>query len=362
MPTYTINGDSIMNIEEFYKFAKGFLFVPREEKSFSLHVESLLRGYLEAFMDIYDECFKDSSTSKTDLKGKIEDVSLSIVECLNLYSHAKLDECISKMRELLNRDMFCSYTVKTGSKWYRSRMVSGKERVFKANEMFHVPFEFVRNIGNNRFSISGYPCLYLSNTIWACWEEMKEPGMEDFCTSLLKPTREIELLDLRLPNVAYNQEIEKVLCSLPLIIACSKEVEYPDAPFKPEYAIPQIVMLALVNHPRFQGCSFTSTKKIDNFKWPDDLLTNIAMPVKCVSETGLCPKLSDYFHITDSINYKYEVLKCEIASIRRARKADIGEIFGGPHIEETIYEDYEGSIFGQLENILKEDYEPKRIK
>lgn len=351
-----------MNIEEFYKLARGFLLEPKEEKNFASHLQTLLGGYLEAFMDIDDSCFKAGSIDKADLKGRIQEVSQGIVDCLDLYSRAKLGECISKMRDILDLDVFCTYVLDTESVWYRSRMVDGRERVLKAKDMFHVPFEQVRKIGNNRFSISGYPCLYLSNTIWACWEEMKEPGMEDFCTSLLKPTREIELLDLRLPGIAYNQEAEKVLCSLPLIIACSIEVEYPDDPFKPEYAIPQIVMLALVNHPRFQGCSFTSTKKIDKFDWPDDLLTNIAMPVRCVNEAGLCPKLSEYFRITDSINYKYEVLKCKIASIRRARKADIDAIFGGPHVEETIYEDYDGSIFGQMEKILKEDYEPKRIE
>ena len=81
-------------------------------------------------------------------------------------------------------------------------------------------------------------------------------------------------------------------------------------------------MLALVNHEKYQGCSFTSTKKIDNFDWPDDLLCNIAMPVKCVNETGLCPKLTDSFLISDSINYKYEVLKCNIAPVRTVSEAD----------------------------------------
>lgn len=350
-----------MNINEFYKLVKGFLLEPREEENYSSHLKASFGGYLEAVMDIDNACFKDGSDGKINLKETIDKVCQRIIECIDLYSHAKIDECISKMREMLNLNMFCTYVLDSESVWYRSRMVSGRERVLKANKMFHVPFELVRKIGNNRFSISGYPCLYLSNTIWACWEEMKEPSMEDFCTSLLKPTREIELLDLRLPNGAYYQEVEKVLCSLPLIIACSIEVEYPDDPFKPEYVIPQIVMLALVNHERFQGCSFTSTKKIDNFDWPDDLLTNVAMPVKCVNEKGLCPKLVDSFLVSDSINYKYEVLKCNIASVRCSSNADIMEIFGGPHVEETIYEDYEGSIFGQMEKILKEDYEVKRI-
>ena len=242
-------------------------------------------------------------------------------------------------------------------------MVEGRKRVLKAQEMFHVPFELMRKIGNNRFSISGYPCLYLSNTIWACWEEMKEPAMEDFCTSLVKPTKDIELLDLRFPNTQYDQTVESVLYSLPLIIACSVEVEYPDDPFKPEYIIPQIVMMALVNHEKYQGCTFTSTKRIDNFDWPDDLLCNIAMPVKCVNKTGLCPKLTDCFLVSDSFNYKYEVLKCNIASVRIVREADFNEIFNdGPHIEPTSYEDYEGSVFGQMEKILKEEYKPYRIE
>lgn len=242
-------------------------------------------------------------------------------------------------------------------------MVEGRKRVLEAKEMFHVPFELVRKIGNNRFSISGYPCLYLSNTIWACWEEMKEPAMEDFCTSLVKPTKDIELLDLRFPNTAYNQFVENVLYTLPLIIACSVEVEYPEDPFKPEYIIPQIVMLALVNHEKYQGCSFTSTKKIDNFDWPDDLLCNIAMPVKGVNVKGLCPALVDSFLISDSVNYKYEVLKCNIVPVRYTSEADLKEILNeGPHVESTPYEDYEGSIFGQLEEILKEDYEPYRIE
>ena len=351
-----------MNIEEFYKLAKGFLWEPREGKDYSSYLKLLLGGYLEAITDIDDACFKEGSVGKSGLKSKIEEVCQRIIECLDLYSHARLDECISKMRDMLNLYMFCTYVLDSGSVWYRSRMVSGNERVLSAKNMFHVPFELVRKIGNNRFSISGYPCLYLSNTIWACWEEMKEPGMEDFCTSLLKPTREIALLDLRLPNVVYHQEVEKVLCSLPLIIACSIEVEYPDDPFKPEYVIPQIVMLALVNHEKYQGCSFTSTKKIDNFDWPDDLLTNVAMPVKCVNETGLCPKLTESFLISNSINYKYEVLKCKISPTRITGDSKLEALFLGPHVCSDIYKDYEGSIFGQMEKILKENYKPYMIK
>lgn len=355
--------NGVMRLNEFFKLIKDILQIEREEENFTSHLNILFGAYMESYRDLDDSYFKEGAEGKAALMNEIEEVCEEIEGCLDLYSRANLGACIEKMREIISHDSFCTYCAKESSFWYRSRMVEDRKRVLKAKEMFHVPFELVRKIGNNRFSISGYPCLYLSNTIWACWEEMKEPAMEDFCTSLVKPTKEIELLDLRFPNtVNKNQTIERVLYSLPLIIACSVEVEYPDDPYKPEYVLPQIVMLALVNHGKYQGCSFTSTKKIDNFDWPDDLLCNIAMPVKCVNEKGLCPKLTDSFLISDSINYKYEVLKCNIAPVRVASSANIEEIFGGPHVEPTPYEDYEGSIFGQMEKILKEKYEPYKIE
>lgn len=159
------------------------------------------------------------------------------------------------------------------------------------------------------------------------------------------------------PNGNHEHMLEDVLFSLPLIIACSIEVECPDEPFKPEYVIPQIVMLALVNHERFQGCSFTSTKKISGFEWTDDLLCNIAIPVRSISEKGFCPKLTECFIVSDSISYKYEVLKCKIAPVRDINNAVIDEILViGRKKELTAHEDYEGSIFGQLEQLLVDSY------
>lgn len=208
-----------MSLDEYYKTIKDILQIEREESNFPSHLKKLLGAYLESYNDLDDSYFKEGADGKTALMKEIQKVCDGIEACFDLYLHANLGACIEKMREIISHDSFCAYIVKEGDSWYRSRMVEGRNRVLKAKEMFHVPFELVRKIGNNRFSISGYPCLYLSNTIWACWEEMKEPAMEDFCISLVKPTKDIELLDLRFPNMKYNQTVESVLCSLPLIIA-----------------------------------------------------------------------------------------------------------------------------------------------
>ena len=201
-----------MDLKEFYKLIKDILQIDREEENFQSHLETLFGATLESCRVIDNDYFKDGADGKAVLLEEIKKVCDGIMECLDLYSRANLVYCINRMRELLCHESFCAYRVKEDSLWYRSRMVEGRKRVLKAKDMFHVPFEIVRKVGNNRFSISGYPCLYLSNSIWACWEELKEPAMDDFCTSLVKPTTEIELLDLRFPNTEYKQNLESAFC------------------------------------------------------------------------------------------------------------------------------------------------------
>lgn len=343
-----------MTYQKLFKLTRGFLSLERENKSYRTFLSDLLGGYEEAVHDLEVDS-ESLGISFDTLCEQIHRLCLSILECIDMYSHAQVDGSIQLMKDILNDESFRIYQVEEGSNWYRSRLVCGKERVYKANQMFHVPFEMVRKIGNARYSISGYPCLYLSNTVWGCWEELGEPALEDFCTSLLKPKRKIELLDLRLPSISEKADLAKILYTLPLVIACSIEVQYTEDPFKPEYVIPQIVMLALVENPRFMGCIFTSSKTTPNFEWPDDLLWNIAMPVLFVSDKGLCSKLSIFFEATDAVNYKYEIIKCNVASNRYSSEKDIDEIYGVPHIGETVYENYQGSIFGQLENVLSSE-------
>lgn len=110
----------MMNVEQFYKLIKDILQIEREGNCFSVHLKTLLGAYLEAYKDIDDSCFMDGAEGKSALRAKIEDVCDMIIECLDLYSHAKLNDCIEKMREILSHESFCAYRVGRGSIWYRS--------------------------------------------------------------------------------------------------------------------------------------------------------------------------------------------------------------------------------------------------
>ena len=55
------------------------------------------------------------------------------------------------------------------------------------------------------------------------------------------------------------------------------------------------------------------------------------------------------------------MLKCNISPTRIAGDSDIEALFIGPHVCSNIYDDYKGSIFGQMEKVLNDKYVPYTI-
>ena len=156
-----------------------------------------------------------------------------------------------------------------------------------------------------------------------------------------------------------TQDIGNLLRTYPLIISCSIKVLKPQEPFKAEYIIPQLLMLAIKQTKEFEGCAYTSTQSNDYFGWETFLLTNIAIPVKEVKEEGLCSTLCSYFKVTDSDKEEYLRLKGEV-----------GNNEGKPPIyhEETecleflgLEEGYKASPFYFVEKKLKQK-EAKQLK
>ena len=52
------------------------------------------------------------------------------------------------------------------------RMRISKETLSK-EKMFHVPFNMREKVSSARFSIPGFPCLYLGTSLEVCWNEIK---------------------------------------------------------------------------------------------------------------------------------------------------------------------------------------------
>lgn len=153
------------------------------------------------------------------------------------------------------------------------RMRISKEPLSK-EEMFHIPLNMRQCVATQRFSIPGYPCLYLGTSLEVCWDEIRDEIKDKAiyaCRFRKKEDKTLVLLNLMIPDEFTGKEDSySHLCFLltfPFYLACLIQTKYPKEPFKPEYVIPRL-LLQYVNGAyrdcsvRFDGIVYSSTKSI----------------------------------------------------------------------------------------------------
>jgi len=170
--------------------------------------------------------------------------------------------------------------------YYRARV--GTNIQFEKKEMSHIPFEKREYVTTQRFSVPGLPCLYLSNSIYVCWEELRRPDINKMQVSRMNlENHRLSFLDLSLtPSylVAMLEALTKgdileefkqtheqalndhdfltlnYLMKWPLVAACSIKVRKQDASFKPEYIFPQFLLQWVTNNKRIDGIKYFSVE------------------------------------------------------------------------------------------------------
>lgn len=228
---------------------------------------------------------------------------------------------------------------------YRMRPTE-KYELFDEKGMSHIPFNLAHNTSNERYSICGLPSLYLASSAYGCWIEMNCPRIETVNIALFIPDEDIEFLDLCYPdeNESYN---DKYLILLPIIVACDMPVKYPNANYKYEYTIPQLILECLVkyrneNKPgKVLGIRYVSVKRKTmnleyNYQHFKRLYYNYVFPPVAIEDAGQCRLIKEKFRyekVTTCFNMQNIDLKLPLQFRYKDR--------------------YEQSIFFQLENHLK---------
>lgn len=173
--------------------------------------------------------------------------------------------------------------------YYRVR--NSRSPLSNPQELFHVPFEKRSIISPNRFSIAGFPCLYISNSLDCCIEEVDVKEGEEMYASVFVPTKALKVLDLRFWRNVEIGEINKYFLLLPLLISCSYEAKISGY-YVPEYNIPQLMMHYILKSKykeNIDGIAYSSTK-IQNTE-----VENYVFPVKNIKLKGLCDRLMSNF-------------------------------------------------------------------
>lgn len=233
----------------------------------------------------------------------ISDNIIKIFECYENSDYKSAQELMDEIMTQLEKEIFVG-TIDDRIEYYHNgerhlmrgfRITSGY-RFFRvrasdyefpniqenADELFHIPLSKRAYSNNERFSLAGFPSLYLSTMLPLAWQECGYPQKYYYSEYKYKysidketeerlPENELKFLMIYSPDeivnwglsVKYNNfdlwldVIMRYLKTYPLILACSFVNQSGKVPYKQEYIIPQMLMQWVQrNNFKIQGIEY----------------------------------------------------------------------------------------------------------
>lgn len=221
-----------------------------------------------------------------------------------------------------------------GEHFFRIRAVDERNQAIESNpdELFHIPMAKRAYSSNERFSLAGFPCLYLSTMLPLAWQECNYPKKYYYSeyqylwdvdqNGKINVDKEVKLLALYSPielktwgyTVKYNhfeiwnEVVGRYLKMYPLILACSFINQSGNTPYKQEYIIPQMLMQWVKrNSDVVKGIEYFSCVDMafDNSKW---CANNIVLPAFAPYENGVSQLLKEKFTWTKPKFYEIPII------------------------------------------------------
>jgi hypothetical protein len=181
-------------------------------------------------------------------------------------------------------------------------------------DIFHVPFELRHRVTSQRYSISGWPSLYLGASLMVCWEEMGRPAFHKLSVACFDAKKNRAVLDFGYrPSVAAalhepDDEHETrfftpaymtsfIIC-WPLLAACSISAHHRGSPFVEEYIVPQQLLQWLRDEAfNIDGIRYFSMR-VGQAVGAERLAINYVFPVRTDARNGHCKELKRRFTFT----------------------------------------------------------------
>lgn len=218
-------------------------------------------------------------------------------------------------------------------------------RQYERNEIFHTPFNMRTKINTSRYSIAGYPCLYLSTDLKLCCEETKKQSINQITIAskfnivgnyLDNNNTDIDVIELGIKpkhfvsnknnqNISTGIDLSDIelmsnyLYWYPIIAASSVIRVNKEDPFSSEYIIPQLLMQWI----RLKACK-ERLYGIRYFSCASDRASeagyNYVFPAYCSSniKSNYCRMLSKAFKLTKPVMlHNYESISdCQLFLVK----------------------------------------------
>ena len=316
------------------------------------------------------EIVKISNSLNQESLSFIEELCNTIIEIIQYYYEGRRWLAFEKFTIVMNGkeesdglfDRLGKIIIMKDDYLYRGRPKEN-DKVYDRLDMLHIPLDKRGLVKTQRFSCPGFPCLYLGNSIYCCWEELKRKPLESLMFSAFRARRQFSLFDLRIPDLENYQvdKIDQTLKRVPLILACSIAVKCPDDVFKPEYINPQFITDTIIlrnkailkdesiinSDNNIWGVIYSSTQIHEGFTNDTKLLQNIMLPIVGInSKKNYCQNLASLFDISKPLSYDHDIN--QLCGLR-----DTTRTIGTLNARINTKERYENSIFALIEKDLQ---------
>ncbi len=201
--------------------------------------------------------------------------------------------------------------------------------------MFHIPLNLRNIVQTQRYSVPGFPCLYLGKHIRGCWEELGRPNLSDCLVSRFycPPEKMFKVLDLQIPSkeswykeykvengiIEDWKKLKNTIVTFPLIIASTFRSKRGSA-YKPEYIVPQLILQYVKEYAyeknrikskkerEIYGVAYTSVNVPEKHNDIVEQYCNYVLPIIDI-KSKYCSKLQDLFKLSDPFCIEFENIK-----------------------------------------------------
>lgn len=371
--------------------------------------EKNIAEYMEDHLNHFYEDIVDATNGNNEFLGdefiellkqelnKLRDICTEIPAIINAFDNGHIKNAYSRSEVLFDRakSVFLARVAHSGYGGNFFRIRPGDFRITdpadskkQKAELFHIKKSMRNRIGAYRYSVAGYPCLYLSSDIELAWFECGMPKQFSFCQMHLSDEEEFALslidfsyrpLDLLSSVTTWllnarrqNKDQSKILpiynvlikyiITYPFAAACSVKVKNRGNKFVEEYIFPQLLMHWIRESEDIDGVRYKSSLNSTLVRGFGAI--NVALPVKHFRDDGLDETLTAKIQISDigylDINNDFKKHQKTINEIKcfinKLHLYTIESVYSGPYIREIIdlceciIKTYTALIEGNYEN------------
>jgi hypothetical protein len=319
-------------------------------------------------------------TKKAKLSDKesffLSTLTNNIPKIVTQYYSGNLTESYKTLHHVLGnaQDIFLAFPKQQysiGTSFFRIRSKNYlNSKPFEKVDLFHHPFEKRGKVSSQRYSIPSFPCLYVGDSLYVCWEELNRPDLRKIQAVRFQSTAPFSVFNIDFSvygnpdkiNKLKPYELRSYLLLWPLFAVCSIEVQddRKSDPFKPEYIFPQLLLqyfipifLASLKSGGFNdliGVQYGSTRVNQVlYRQQNNSFFNLVLPplyeIGSVTNSGHSAHLIRLFDMTEVVDIESQDFK--ISAQAFPSKVNNIELFKG------IESDYSQTELGKIEQYLR---------